>query len=111
MREDIIDLKYNLNDFDELIEEIVSLEKTLKEKMIPVVKDEVTWSRLKYIDDSCHHNEIIEFAAYHFKLKDILKELYRVDENRVDKIVSLKYDIEKAYADLLCGVVTSINYD
>lgn len=105
------DLINDLVDVDELIEEISSLEKTLKEKLIEVTKGLMAWARLKYVDGSHYHNERMEFSDFYFELKDILEELYSVDKYRVSEIINLRYKVERAYADLLWGIVTSINYD
>lgn len=103
-------LENNISNVEELIEKISSLGKALKKKMIEIIKDEMAWARLRYDEGKCYHNERIEFANYYLKLEDILKELYRVNEYQVNEIVSLKFDIERARAELLFGVETSINY-
>ena len=110
MRDDI-GLKNNISNIEELTEEISSLEKTLKEKMIEIIKGEMDWARLKFVNGKSYHNERIEFAVYYFKLNDILEELYSIDKYKVSELISFKHKMERAYADLLWGVVTSINYN
>ena len=84
--------------------EVNSLEKILKDKMIESIKSDMDWARLRYDDGGPDYAERIEFADLYFKLSDILEELYDVDKYGVGEVVRLSLKVERAYSDLRSSV-------
>ena len=98
------ELTMDILDVVELLDEIDSIERIVRDKMIEFIKDEMTWARLKYDEGGYDYAERIEFADFYFKLNDIL-EVYEDDEYyRVREVEDLKLKIDRAYSDLRSSV-------
>lgn len=98
------ELKENMSNVEELIEEISSVEKKLKDKLIKTIKLEMDWARLRYNQSFYDYTKKIELADFYFRLNDILEELCIIEEHKISEIVRLKLEMEKAYSGLIQAV-------